>query len=121
MEIKTIQMPTHAIALAESDGILISNVQDALDLLATVNYETGCDRIVLRKDAIVEDFFDLSTKIAGEVLQKFVNYHAKLAIVGDFSTYTSQSLRDFIRESNKGKHVFFAETQDDALQKLDNA
>jgi len=39
----------------------------------------------LNKSAICDDFFDLSTGLAGEILQKFVNYHVKIAIVGDFS------------------------------------
>ena len=31
----------------------------------------------------------------------------KLAIIGDFSGYTSKPLRDFIYESNNGNQVFF--------------
>jgi hypothetical protein len=73
---------------------------------------------VLPKAAVCEDFFKLSTGIAGEILQKFVNYNAKVAIVGDYSGYTSKPLHDFIYESNKGTAVFFIGTQDEALEKL---
>ncbi len=48
--------------------------------------------------SICDDFFDLSTRLAGEILQKFINYHVKIAIIGDFSIYTSKSLKDFIYE-----------------------
>ena len=37
-----------------------------------IKYETGCNKIILNKEAITEEFFILSTKIAGEILQKFV-------------------------------------------------
>ncbi len=61
------------------------------------------------------EFFQLSTGLAGEILQKFTNYHAILAIVGDFSQEQSKPLRDFIYESNKGSHIFFVETEDEAI------
>lgn len=98
--------------------LLITNVQSALDLMATVRYETGCDRIILNKSAISEEFFDLSTKLAGEILQKFVNYNVKVVIIGDFSVYTSKSLKDFIYESNNGKDIFFLSDERQAIEKL---
>ncbi|MDR2931633.1 MAG: DUF4180 domain-containing protein [Oscillospiraceae bacterium] len=106
------------VAVIHSDEILISNVQDALDVMMTARHETECDKIILRKENIIEDFFDLSTKLAGEVLQKYVNYYLVAAIVGDFSAYTSKSLRDFIYECNKGRHVFFMPDEAAALEKL---
>ena len=39
--------------------------------------------------------------IAGDILQKFVNYGIKFAIFGDFTGYTSKPLKDFIYESLK--------------------
>ncbi len=105
-------------AVIDSDKVLISDGQSALDLLATVRYGTDCAALLLQKEAISEDFFRLSTKLAGEVLQKFVNYQMKLAITGDFSGYTSENLKDFIYESNKGKTVCFLPTEEDALEWL---
>ena len=99
-------------------GTIISNSQDALDLMASARYEGGCERMIVRKESLKEDFFDLKTGLAGEVLQKFSNYCFKLAIVGDFSVYTSKSLRDFIYESNKGCLVFFKGSVDEALAAL---
>jgi len=51
-------------------------------------------------------------------LQKFSTYRVRLAIIGDFSKYTSKSLRDFIYESNKGKHICFVANTEDAIQML---
>ncbi len=118
MEIVTINERNIEIAIIRNSEILIKDVQSALDFMATVQYETGAYRIVLRKSALCEDFFNLSTKLAGEILQKFVNYRVKIAIVGDFSEYTSQSLKDFIYESNKGKDVFFLPNEKQAVEKL---
>lgn len=67
------------------------------------------------------DFFVLSSGVAGEILQKFVNYQAKLAIFGDYSKYTSKPLKDFIFESNKGKNVFFVDDENQAIEKLSMA
>ena len=57
------------------------------------------------------DFFNLSTRIAGEVIQKLVNYRFKLAVVGEISGFIagSNALRDFVVESNRGQHVWFVE------------
>jgi len=63
----------------------------------------------VEKRSIADDFFILSSGLASEVLQKFVNYHTKLAIVGDYLQYTSKPLHDFIYESNNGRDVFFVD------------
>jgi hypothetical protein len=118
MKITTLEQNGKTIVRVVNEEILITDVQAALDLMATVRYETGADRMILDKGAICEEFFDLKTKLAGEVLQKFTNYHVKLAIVGDFSVYTSKSLRDFIYESNHGKDVFFLSTEEEAVARL---
>lgn len=118
MKINTINRNSIEIAVVESSDIVIKDVQSALDFMATIKYETNCDRIAINKSAICEDFFQLRTKLAGEVLQKFINYHVKLAIVGDFSSYTSKSLRDFMYECNQGKDIFFLSNEDEAIEKL---
>ena len=106
------------IAVVSSDEKVITDVQSALDLVMSVKYETGAEKIVLDKEAVCEDFFILSTGLAGEILQKFMNYQVKIAIYGDYSHYTSKPLRDFIYESNCGKDFFFVNTKEEAIQKL---
>jgi len=118
MNISTVRKNGTEIAIVSSNDILINDVQSALDLMATVSYEVGCNRIILNKSALSEEFFDLRTRLAGEILQKFMNYRTKIAIVGDFSAYTSKSLKDFIYESNNGKDIFFYADEDQAIEKL---
>jgi hypothetical protein len=108
-------------ALVECSEKIITDAQSALDFLMSVYYETGCSRIAVNKEAFLDDFFILSTRLAGEILQKFINYQAKLAIYGDFSQYTSKPLKDFIYESNKGNDIFFVATQNNAIDKLISA
>lgn len=121
MNIKRINQSGVEIAVIETEEVIIADVQSALDLMATVRYGNECDRIAIPKSAVAENFFVLSTKIAGDILQKFVTYQCKLAIFGDFSHYTSKPLRDFIYESNNGNHIFFVVSEEEAVMKLANA
>ena len=106
------------IAIVSSDEKIITDTQSALDLVMTVKYETGTNKIIMEKRNIAAEFFVLSSGMAGEILQKFINYHIKIAIYGDYSKYTSKPLKDFIYESNKGKDVFFVSSLDEAVEML---
>lgn len=106
------------VAIVSGEDKIITDVRSALDLIATVQYETGTNKIVIDKNLIVEDFFILSSKLAGDILQKFINYHVQAAIYGDYSGYTSKPLKDFIYESNNGKDVFFTSTKEEAIDRL---
>lgn len=100
------------------EGIVISDAQSAIDLMMTVNYQTGVKNMAISKDLIAPEFFILSSGIAGEILQKFINYQFRIAIYGDYSKYTSKPLKDFIYESNKGNKIFFSDSLDDAVGNL---
>lgn len=106
------------IAVVKSDEIIIKDTQSAMDFIMTVKYETECSKIALNKEAITDDFFILSKGIAGEILQKFINYQIKFAVYGDYSKYTSKPLKDFIYESNNGKDIFFVKDADEAVKML---
>lgn len=121
MKIECLKNREMDVAVVSSDEKVIVDVQSALDLVMTVKYETGVSRIVLDKNLVCEDFFILSTGVAGEILQKFINYRVKAAIYGDYSRYTSKPLRDFIYESNNGHDFFFVSTKEEAVQKLTEA
>lgn len=105
-------------AVAVGESPLLTDAQSALDLLMTAQYDLGAKNIILPKALVAEDFFVLSSGLAGEVLQKFVNYGGRIAIYGDYSHYTSKPLQDFIYESNHGRDVFFVNTLEQALEML---
>lgn len=106
------------IAIAKSAEVVIKDVASAVDFVMDIKSQTNCYKIALNKEAIAEDFFILSSGLAGEILQKFVNYGIKFAIYGDYSKYTSKPLRDFIYESNKGEDAFFVEDAGEAVERL---
>lgn len=106
------------IAIIDSDGPLLGDTRAALDLMTEVKHVYGCDKMILPRAALADGFFDLKTHLAGEVLQKYVNCHMKLAIVGDLEDQASKSLRDFMRESNGGSQFFFLPTEELAVTRL---
>jgi hypothetical protein len=118
MQIETLNNYGQSIAYVQTSTPILTDVQSALDLMATVRYETECDAIIVDKEALTEAFFDLKTRLAGEITQKYVNYGIQLAIIGDFSGYTSKALLDFIYESNQGRHLYFVSNVEEALKKL---
>lgn len=86
----------------------------------TVKYEAETNLIAIDKNTVTDEFFILSSDLAGAVLQKFINCKFKIAVYGDYSKYTSKPLKDFICESNKGKDIFFVSSKEEALKCLVN-
>jgi hypothetical protein len=118
MNIRAINKGNENIAVISSEDVIINNAQDALDLIVKVRYDYGCDKMIINKKNITEDFFDLKNGIAGEIIQKHINYEMPLAIVGEFEQYTSKSLKSLIYESNKGNKIIFKITETEALESL---
>ncbi|GAA4437605.1 hypothetical protein GCM10023148_44430 [Actinokineospora soli] len=91
------------------DAPVLARADDVLESLIPALYGTGVERVALPVSRLAPEFFDLSTRVAGEMLQKLVNYRLSVAIVGDIDEHVARSsaLADFVRESNRGKHVWF--------------
>lgn len=115
MKIDTHYINKQKIAEIITDEIILSTTEDGLDLLGNLYYQ-GYEKIIMYEKNIIPDFFDLKTKIAGDILQKFTQYQMPLTIVGDFSKFNSKSLNDFILESNQGKQVNFVSSQSEAIR-----
>lgn len=115
MEIKTHKTKTLNIAEVISDEVILKNLDDGLNLIGNLGYQ-GFDKMIIHEKNISADFFDLKTKLAGDILQKFIQYRMALAIVGEFKKYNSRSLNEYIFESNKGKTINFVGTVEEALK-----
>ncbi|WP_294276966.1 DUF4180 domain-containing protein [uncultured Chryseobacterium sp.] len=115
MKIETYPINNLKIAEIITDEVVLSTPEEGLDFLGNLYYQ-GFDGIMIHKENITSDFFDLKTKIAGEILQKFVQYQMPLIIIGDFSQVSSKSLQDFIYESNTGRQVNFLSSRSEAIQ-----
>lgn len=97
-----------------ADEVKIESIRDALDLMANA----GSDRLVIHEASLPASFFDLKSGLAGDILQKFVQYGMTVAIVGDFEKYNSKSLNAFIIECNRGRSIFFVGDEEEALKRL---
>ncbi|MCD0449914.1 DUF4180 domain-containing protein [Actinocorallia sp. API 0066] len=77
-------------------------------------WATGASWVVVPVGRLLPSFFDLATREAGEIVQKFVNYRLGLAVVGDLTPYleASNALRAFVGEANRGAHTWFLPDED---------
>lgn len=117
MKIKTHEINDSKIAELLSEENLINTTEEGIDILGSLYYQ-GFDKVIIHQKNITPDFFELKNRMAGEILQKFSTYRVQLAIVGEFSAFFGQSLKDFIYESNNGKQVNFVSSVTEALEKL---
>jgi len=95
-----------------SKDILIKETNDIFNLFSI----NKCSTIIVKKENIIDEFYDLSTGITGEILQIFSNYKKRMAIVGDFENIKSKVLNDFIYESNKTKQIIFVKNIEKAIE-----
>lgn len=114
MEIRRVRSGDIDIAEITGDGVLVASAGDALQVMV----DAGCDRVILHAENLSPDFFRLATGLAGDIMQKFVNYGVRLAIVGGVAGRASESLRALVRESRRGGPVVFTDTLEDALRRL---
>ncbi|MDQ7904210.1 DUF4180 domain-containing protein [Phytohabitans sp. ZYX-F-186] len=100
-------------------GPAIRGGADALDLIAA-SFEEQAEFVVIPVERLDPAFFTLSNGLAGEFLQKLVNYRLRVAIVGDVSAHVegSNALRDFVRESNRRKQNWFLASRDELRERL---
>ena len=94
--------------ICRPDGGIIKSERDAVDLIGDAMGEQA-EVVVIPVERLDDAFFRLQTRIAGEIMQKFVTYRLLLVIVGDVSRHVaaSSALRDFVEETNRGDHVWF--------------
>lgn len=106
-----------AIAELKDDSFIVRNSEDAVELINLPETQ-DCDKFIIYERNLSKDFFNLSSGVAGDILQKFSNYRLRIAIIGDFSKFKSKNLNDFFRESNKTGNILFLNTLEEALERL---
>lgn len=102
-----------------AEGPKLDGERAATDIIGDL-FGSGARVVAIPVERLGEGFLTLSTRIAGGVIQKFVNYGFQVAFVGDVSeaVAASDALRDFVRESNRGRHVWFVADLDALAAKL---
>ena len=109
-----IEYANHRLLVLNSEGQILSRTQDLLDLIQEA-FAQKASGLVVPVSRLDRSFFQLRTGLAGEFVQKMVNYQLKLIIVGDISGHVaaSDALRDFVRETNRGQTIFFVSHLED--------
>ncbi|NVD39043.1 DUF4180 domain-containing protein [Ensifer sp. HO-A22] len=117
-----IEIGSTRILQCADEGAPLQVPADANDFLGDA-WSHGAELLAIPVARLGPDFLDLSTRVAGEVFQKFVNYRMKCAIIGDISTALegSKALRDFVRETNKGNSIWFVRDFDELRLRLASA
>lgn len=108
-----------SVCVCTADGPKLDGERAATDLIGDA-FGTGARVVAIPVARLGPGFLTLSTQIAGEVIQKFINYGFQIAFVGDVSqaVAASDALRDFVRESNRGRHVWFVADLEELAKKL---
>ncbi len=103
-----------------AEAPVLSTAREAIALIGDA-MACGAKIVMIPASCLAPEFFQLRTGFAGEVLQKFVTYGLRLTIIGDVSTFTSNSnaLRDLIRESNRGTDAWFLADIDELSARLE--
>lgn len=105
-----------------ADSPKLDGEQAVVDLIGQL-WGHDVDLIVVPVERLTDDFFRLSTGVAGAIVQKFVNYRLRAAVVGDISGHVeaSAALRDFVYESNRRTQLWFVRDEAELTERLAGA
>lgn len=109
---------TNAYVLA-ADGPKVASEQDAVDIIGQL-WGRSVALVAIPVERFADGVFDLRTTLLGHFTQKFIGYGRSLAVVGDLGEHlaASEPLRAYVRESNRGRHVWFAADLDEVAARL---
>lgn len=104
--------------VAPAEGPPIGSDRDASDLIGDA-ISANAAWVAIPVGRLADGFLTLSTRMAGEFLQKLVNYRLRVAIVGDLgAALDSEALNAFVIESNRGQTVWFVDSLDALRDRL---
>ena len=96
---------------ADREPLQMRDVNDVLSFC----FEHGSSRLLLHSDNLPAGFFDLSTGVAGAILQKFRQYRIRLAVVwSPQEVKHSARFAEMAAEENKGSHFRMTEDREAA-------
>lgn len=107
------------VLLCSPEGEQLRSEQDAVDLIGEMMYYR-VTVVVVPVERLSDDFFQLKTRLAGQMVQKFVNYHSRLVVLGNISAYLAQStaLKAFVLEANRGNDLWFLNSLQELEERL---
>ena len=102
----------------DPDGPVLDGDRAAGDLVGAALGRA--DVVAVPVARLAPAFFSLRTGVAGAVVQKFVTYRLRFAVVGDVAAQVAAStaLRDFVREANRGGQTWFVADETELAGRL---
>ncbi len=116
------QLRGQRVAEVSPRGAALESERDATELIGEA-LGAAANIVVVPVERLSGEFFRLSTRKAGHFIQKFTNYRMRLVISGNISGHVAQSeaLADFVRESNRGRSVWFVTDPNEVNARLATA
>ena len=106
MNISIHDISGNRIAEMQSKGIIIRSARDAADIIAQL-LDQKIDKLILHERNLVPVFWNISSGLASDILQKFAEKNIAVAFVGEFDKDKNKSLNAFIKEANLKSQVLF--------------
>lgn len=100
MKYRTVQYENGKYIAIDPDTV-IHTERDAMDVVSAC-YEADVSRVMLQGDSLPDEFFRLGTGLAGAVLQKFANYHVRVAVVMTDGRRIVGKFKELLAELNTG-------------------
>lgn len=110
---------TGAVTIVERSAPL-SSVNEAVDLISACA-EQDTDRLLLDTPVLPESFFELSTRFAGEFLQKLQNYQLRTAVVISPDRRYGERFNEWLLEAKRGRFARLFTSRDAALEWLSSS
>jgi hypothetical protein len=112
----TIAEQGRTIVAGTPDERLPARGDDAAARVVEACLSAGTDLALLHAANLGDAFFDLSSRVAGDVLQKLRNYRVRLAVVCPPGTVRfSARFGEMLAEERRLPHFGVFDTRDDAL------
>jgi hypothetical protein len=101
------------------DGGQITDENSALDLVSICG-EEGTDLVLLYHTNLHPDFFDLKTRLAGNILLKLSNYRIHAAAIIPAEMIGSGRFYEFVIETNRRNDFRVFKNRDEAIKWLES-
>jgi len=83
--------------------------------LVSACVENDSRHLLIDDRQLPPEFFDLRSRLAGELIQKLQNYHVKLAIVFSDVVSHGERFEEFVREARRGSNFRTFDDREAAL------
>ena len=119
MECTVIEYGAVRCLVVSQEGEAIADANGARDLIEEALGERA-NVVAVPVERLDPAFFTLRSGIAGDVIQKVLNYRLKFAVVGDVSSHVekSEALRDFVVECKRGTDIIFVRNLAELEQRI---